>query len=333
MIVLLHITLIIIISIKATTGNLFEAIQSKSVSNKTTAFKTTHSKSQMECFMKVNLKTNPCLIVEVKEIHSFREWSCRFFSSTDYDQLLLIEDQKSTVYKNHQRRSIGNNIDKCSPSIPPTNPPTLSPILPAQATSCLDYFQEGYASDGVYSIKVGTKWRNVYCDMVRGGWTVFQKRIDGSVDFNQYWNQYVDGFGNPETDYWLGLGALHEMTFGGVEMRMIGFDYSGVEMEIRQDGFSVGDAASKFKLTSGYYTELRNSDSDVFEVINGIMFSARDSDNDSTNATHCAYMVGTGWWFDSCFPSLLPNGIFEDTTSSGIRWKNTSIKNITMALK
>ena len=44
---------------------------------------------------------------------------------------------------------------------------------------------------------------NVYCDTVTagGGWLVIHRRIDGRVEFNRYWSEYNEGFGNlPDND-------------------------------------------------------------------------------------------------------------------------------------
>jgi len=37
---------------------------------------------------------------------------------------------------------------------------------------------------------------SVFCDMTHGGWTVIQRRLNGSVDFYRSWNDYRRGFGS-----------------------------------------------------------------------------------------------------------------------------------------
>ncbi|XP_052787310.1 ficolin-2-like [Mya arenaria] len=45
-----------------------------------------------------------------------------------------------------------------------------------------------------------------------GGWTVFQHRVNGSVDFYQNFSSFENGFGSLQGEFWLGLKLVYEMT-------------------------------------------------------------------------------------------------------------------------
>ena len=59
--------------------------------------------------------------------------------------------------------------------------------------NCAELYKAGKRKSGIYSIDPdNTGAFDVYCDQTTagGGWTVFQKRLDGSVDFYRGWDAY-----------------------------------------------------------------------------------------------------------------------------------------------
>ena len=81
------------------------------------------------------------------------------------------------------------------------------------------------ALGGVYKIySDGMGELEVFCDQktAGGGWTVFQKWQDGSVNFVRGWNDYKRGFGNLYGEFWLGLDKIHLLTVsGGYKLRVV----------------------------------------------------------------------------------------------------------------
>ena len=97
----------------------------------------------------------------------------------------------------------------------------------------------------------------VFCDQktAGGGWTVFQKRRDGSVDFFRAWNDYKRGFGNLNGEFWLGLDKIHRLTVsGGYKLRVDLEDHQGKTAFAEYSSFEMTSERAKYQLSLGSYS-------------------------------------------------------------------------------
>ena len=98
---------------------------------------------------------------------------------------------------------------------------------------------------------------NVRCDMTTngGGWTIFQRRMDGSVDFYLGWDDYKKGFGDLNGEFWLGLDKIHRLSESGQNVLRV--DLKDFENETRYaiySIFAVGNETDNYTLTVGGYS-------------------------------------------------------------------------------
>lgn len=92
-----------------------------------------------------------------------------------------------------------------------------------------------------------------------GGWTVFQRRIDGSVNFYRGWQDYKNGFGNLSSEFWLGLDKIHRLTnVTNNKLRINLEDTSGNKRYAEYDHFSVKNEKQKYELNIGKYSGTMN---------------------------------------------------------------------------
>ena len=123
---------------------------------------------------------------------------------------------------------------------------------------CAQLYRSGITNSGVYTINPGGSGAfDVFCDQTTagGGWTVFQKRQDGSVDFYRGWADYKQGFGNLNGEYWLGLDKIHRLTnSGNYKLRVDLEDFTGNTAYAEYSSFGVADEGNKYKLSVGSYS-------------------------------------------------------------------------------
>ncbi|KAI8522049.1 hypothetical protein Bbelb_018030 [Branchiostoma belcheri] len=178
---------------------------------------------------------------------------------------------------------------------------------------CTDVFALGIQYSHVYTIGHPQPFQT-YCDMDTdgGGWTVIQRRQDGSVQFDKTWTEYEQGFGNSSGEYWLGLGNIHSLTTQKQnELYVYLEDWEMNSRFARYSRFSVGNADSKYTATIDGYSgdagdSLNPSTNNGRHSINNRQFSTTDQDNDPSSH-NCAILFGQGgWWYTpSCGYSLL----------------------------
>ena len=127
--------------------------------------------------------------------------------------------------------------------------------------NCADIYNSGKTTDGVYTIKPDNMSAfDVFCDQTTagGGWTVFQKRVDGTVDFYLNWSDYKQGFGNLSGEFWLGLEKIHRLTSDDNKMLRVDLeDFDGNTRYAEYNMFGVMDENDKYKLNLGIYSGMK----------------------------------------------------------------------------
>ncbi|XP_076152300.1 fibrinogen-like 2a [Alosa pseudoharengus] len=190
---------------------------------------------------------------------------------------------------------------------------------------CSEYSLLGQRSDGIY--KVTPDPRNgtfsVWCDMESygGGWTVIQRRLNGSVSFNRSWAEYKRGFGDPRAELWLGNDLLHLLTKAkDMVLRIELEDMGGVREYAKYERFYVANELLRYRLSVSGYSGSAGDALHFSKHFNHDQkfFSTPDRDNDMYPSGNCGAYYSSGWWFDACMSANL-NGKYYHKRYQGVR--------------
>ncbi|CAH2316463.1 ficolin-2-like isoform X1 [Pelobates cultripes] len=192
------------------------------------------------------------------------------------------------------------------------------------AKNCKELLDQGFFLSDWYTIYPdGETPLKVLCDMHTddGGWIVFQRRWDGSVDFFRDWKSYKNGFGSRLNEFWLGNDNIHMLTSAGKwELRVDMQDFENTKHFAKYDSFQVLGESEKYKLLLGAFKEGNAGDS--LTLHHNMKFSTKDQDND-IYSLNCADSYKGGWWYAQCHHSNL-NGLYlpgqHSTGAVGINW-------------
>ena len=124
-------------------------------------------------------------------------------------------------------------------------------------------------------------------------------------------SEYVNGFGNPSSEFWLGLDKVASLTSGGAELLI---ELETFEVKILKFLFIFYKTNFQGKIIQAKYSDFRVAGPDYrlhisgysgnagnpMKIDNGMAFSARDSDRDLWEG-HCSETRGGGgWWYNGC---------------------------------
>jgi len=167
--------------------------------------------------------------------------------------------------------------------------------------------KDGNRASGVYHVKPldGQPGFDIFCDMktAGGGWNVFSRRFDGSVDFYRPWVDYKSGFGDIAGEHWLGLDKINRLSKTmphKLRIDLTAFD--GAKKHGTWKTFMVDDEEHKYTLTARGFRDggIGNS----LRYHSGRPFSTYDRDNDAW-ANNCASYFHGAWWYGACHHSNL----------------------------
>lgn len=189
---------------------------------------------------------------------------------------------------------------------------------------------------GVYSVNglFGSFTQSqAYCD-VDGGWTVIQKRfLNSTMSFNRTMDDYVDGFGDLESDFWYGLFKIqiltkkvkHELkiTFTTTDGEVKTSNYA--EFEVKGDDYT---------LSLGTHEGVDYDYMSQFKDRPFVSFGSTDGPEKTCAETNLPNLLG-GWWYTPrCLgdKGVNLNGVFVNDSADQLT-KRLYIKSSEMKIR
>ncbi|XP_002120210.5 microfibril-associated glycoprotein 4-like [Ciona intestinalis] len=284
----------------------------------------------------------------------------------------LLHCQELISERKNKCKFIGDLLVKELPKfmdrLDPHRDATLNKIMVIKQfyTDCNSIIQSGIYGSNVYPIWLKGGYRFIYiqCDMESGshitnrtGWITFQQRKNGKINFNRGWEDYVNGFGNPNEDYWAGLETILLLTWQNEIAFSYGYRTFRPNLRVDLEGWDGFHAYVEYKR---FYLNLESNYrisglSKRFGTAFQSNFRSSIVQNEFSTFDHsseayfflpdCPGPHNSGWWFLGCSFSNL-NGVYQGPTEKmserfSIFWyqwslinpNNTALKHASMKIQ
>ncbi|KAK2540533.1 Angptl3 [Columba guinea] len=234
-----------------------------------------------------------------------------------HDQIMELEDKLNHI----ELQELAENSftgEQMEPEAVPSsvrNATVVTHKSEGAAPDCTALYNSGMRLSGIYTIKPnGSEAFDVYCEMKFGSsWTVIQKRVDGSLDFNQTWDAYANGFGDLNEEFWLGLNKTYSITKQGDYILRIELQDWKDNKRFIEYAFSLGGLETNYTLQ---LSRISGSIPNALPEQTELRFSTADRDLDTINDFNCPENYLGGWWHSECEETNL-NGKYVTPRSKG----------------
>ncbi|XP_044882688.1 angiopoietin-related protein 3 isoform X2 [Mauremys mutica] len=235
-------------------------------------------------------------VQEPKEMISLKLSNTSFQENTESSFSLKQPEPKIIPLPSHNSRAPGQEFN-------------------GVATDCTALYKRGERTSGIYSIKPnGSEAFNVYCEMKSdSSWTVIQNRVDGSLDFNQTWESYANGFGDLKGEFWLGLAKLYSIANQADYILRIELKDWKDNKRCIEYTFTLGSPETDYTL---HLSEISGNIPNALPEQTELRFSMMDHDNATKRDFNCPERYSGGWWHRTCGETNL-NGKYIKPRSEG----------------
>ncbi|XP_078071412.1 angiopoietin-related protein 3-like [Mustelus asterias] len=253
---------------------------------------------------------------DMKESNSLGDqWNVQNAALSDCPKALEMERSLEGL------RGLAERLKRCDLTI---TTEVDSSYLPAD---CYQIFKRGKRTSGIYSIQPkGSQLLQAYCQMTAEfGWTVIQRRFNGSLDFDRSWLDYKTGFGDLHGEFWLGLENFYQIVHQAKHILRIELADWKNETRYIEYTFKIGSKDNNYTLQIGQV--LTGDLSSAISDCKALPFSTSDRDNDLHTDINCAGQHSGGWWFSACGEANLNGKYLQSRISrrpdrkKGIFWK------------
>lgn len=230
-------------------------------------------------------------------------------------KIKMLEDK--LAIKIHQQDTTEKMSGISSTEVPSLNGSKLMNL----PSDCSELFDWGERVSGVYTIKPNTSEPFMaFCDMKKGE-TVIQRRTDGSINFDQNWEKYENGFGDLQGEFWLGLKRVHSLSAQSNSVLHIQLEEWKQPRRFIDYRFELEGPETNYTIR---LTPLSGDLNDFMHNNTEKTFFTKDRGNVSQLQLNCAQKTG-GWWFNACGDTNL-NGKFLRTKERPERKKVTECR-------